>query len=74
MSNNNRKVVSALRNSAGKFCGLYTKQGESINAKFCGETPSYVKVIDNRTGNLRTISKKSLVGLRTGGAVIGAVS
>jgi hypothetical protein len=63
---NQNKIVKAMRNSRGRFFGLTTKTGDSINAQFVSESPSYVTVYDrNRYAN-RKLAKTSLAGLSMG--------
>ena len=42
----NNRVMKAIRNSKGRFFGLYTAQGESVNAQLMSETDNYVRVYD----------------------------
>ena len=52
--------LNAIRNSKGRFFGLYTKQGEAINAQFRGETDAYVEVYDRNNHRTRRIAKSSI--------------
>lgn len=52
--------LNAIRNSKGRFFGLYTKQGEAINAQFRGETDAYVDVYDRNSHRTRRIAKSSI--------------
>jgi hypothetical protein len=64
------KIISAMRSSRGRFFGLTTTQGQSVNGRFVSETPNYVRVYDrNRDENL-TLAKTSLAGYRQGKKVI----
>ena len=66
MNTSINKIVSAMRSSRGRFFGLKTTQGYSVNGRFVSETPYYVRVFDrNRCRNL-TIAKSSLSGYRQG--------
>jgi hypothetical protein len=67
-------IMKAIRNSKGRFFGLYTKTGEAINAQFSKETPSYVTVYDRNHNKYRKLAKTSLTGLRLEGKRIGSVS
>ena len=53
-------ALNAIRNSKGRFFGLHTKQGETINAQFRGETDAYVKVYDRNNYRTRLIAKSSI--------------
>lgn len=53
-------ALNTIRNSKGRFFGLYTKQGEAINAQFRGETDSYLDVYDRNNYRNRRIAKTSL--------------
>lgn len=59
----NRKQKTALnviRGTRGRFFGLRTSQGETLNAQFRGETDSYIQVFDRNNGLLRRFAKTSL--------------
>lgn len=64
------KIVKAMRTSRGRFFGLTTTQGSSVNARYVGESPSYVNVYDRNSNENRKIAKSSLAGLRLGSTVI----
>ena len=49
----NTRVMRAIRNTKGRFFGLYTSQGESLNAQLMGETDNYVKVYDRSICGVR---------------------
>jgi hypothetical protein len=63
---NQNKIVKAMRNSRGRFFGLTTKTGDSINAQFVSESPSYVTVYDRNRYTNRKLAKTSLAGLSMG--------
>jgi len=56
--------MRAIRNSKGRFFGLYTSQGESLNAQLMTETENYVKVYDRNSGEARKFAKSSVCGVR----------
>jgi len=63
MSKLNRKqsaVLNKIRKTRGRFFGLYTTQGETINAQFRGETENYITVFDRNKANNRRFAKTSL--------------
>ena len=60
----NTRVMRAIRNSRGRFFGLYTSQGESVNAQLMGETDNYVKVYDRNAGVDRKLAKTRICGVR----------
>ena len=60
----NTRVMRAIRNTKGRFFGLYTSQGETLNAQLMGETDSYVKVYDRNAGVDRKFAKSSICGVR----------
>ena len=60
----NTRVMRAIRNTKGRFFGLYTSQGETLNAQLSGETDNYVKVYDRNAGEDRTFAKTSICGVR----------
>jgi hypothetical protein len=68
---NQDKIVNAIRNSKGRFFGLRTKGGDSINAQFVSETPSYVVVYDRNRDFQRKLAKSSLAGVSMGKVRVG---
>lgn len=58
------ETVSALRGSRGRYFGLDTIQGETINARFVGETNCYMTVYDRNADQFRSFSKKSISKVR----------
>jgi len=62
----NRKQMSALktiRATKGRFFGLYTTQGETLNAQFLGETNNYITVFDRNNRLNRRLAKTSLASV-----------
>lgn len=74
MTNTNQKVLRAIRNSSGRFFGLYTKSGETLNAQYVSESDAYVTVYDRNAYEERKLAKTSLVGARIGGSAIGSTT
>lgn len=64
MNKMNTRVMRAIRNSKGRFFGLYTSQGESLNAQLMGETDKYVQVYDRNSRESRRFAKTSVCGVR----------
>ena len=60
----NNRVMKAIRNTKGRFFGLYTTQGEALNAQFGGETDNYIHVYDRNSGLERKLAKTSVCGVR----------
>jgi len=58
------RVMKAIRDSKGRFFGLYTKQGESINAQLESETDQTIVVYDRNFNRTRRFSKASISGVR----------
>ena len=59
----NRKQTSALkaiRATKGRFFGLQTTQGETLNAQFLGETNNYITIFDRNARFNRRLAKTSL--------------
>ena len=69
----NMRVMKAIRNTKGRFFGLYTSQGEAINAQLMGETENYVKVYDRNMGSNRKFAKASICGVRSADQNFGKV-
>lgn len=74
MTNTNQRVLRAIRNSGGRFFGLYTKNGETLNAQYVNESDAYVTVYDRNAYVERKFAKTSLTGARIGGSVIGSTT
>ena len=70
-ANQQTNVINEIRNSRGRFFGLYTKNYPAINAQFQGETPSYVMVFDRNSRKNRKLAKSSIVGVSISGRVVG---
>jgi hypothetical protein len=60
LNKNQISALNAIRNSKGRFFGLYTTQGGVINAQFIGETDSYIRVYDRNERVDRTVAKSSV--------------
>jgi hypothetical protein len=63
-------IVKAMTSSRGRFFGLTTKQGETLNAQFVTETPKYVVVRDRNAQETRKLAKTSLKSLSMGSVKI----
>ena len=64
--NKQMSIVEAMKSSRGRFFGLSTIQGESINAQFVVSTPKTVVVYDRNSDVYRRLNKTSLSNLRMG--------
>jgi hypothetical protein len=60
------RIVKAINASRGRFFGLTTRQGETLNAQFVRETPQYVVVRDRNSRQVRKFAKSSLQKLSMG--------
>ena len=60
----NTRVMKAIRNAIGRFFGLYTTRGETLNVQLMGETDNYVKVYERNAGVGRKLAKTSICGVR----------
>mgnify|MGYP003136691042 CR=1 FL=1 len=60
----NMRVMKAIRDSKGRFFGLYTKQGESLNAQLESETDQTIVIYDRNFNRTRRFSKASISGVR----------
>ena len=64
--NKTNSIVKAISASKGRFFGLTTRQGETLNAQFVRETPKYVVVRDRNAKRTRKFAKTSLQKLSMG--------
>jgi hypothetical protein len=55
-----KSAVDAMKQTKGRFFGLYLKSGESINAQFRRETPEKVVIYDRNNSRDRIINKSSI--------------
>jgi hypothetical protein len=69
----NKKILNAIRNTNGRFFGLYTKQGESLNAQLQSETDQTIVIYDRNFNRTRRFSKASIAGVRSGSKTFGKV-
>tara|TARA_R110001632_G_scaffold91581_3_gene196191 strand:+ start:512 stop:727 length:216 start_codon:yes stop_codon:yes gene_type:complete len=67
------KMLNVIRNSKGRFFGLYTKQGESLNAQLQSETDQTIVIHDRNFNRTRRFSKTSIAGVRSGSKTFGKV-
>ena len=65
-----KRIVKAMSVSRGRFFGLTTKQGETLNAQFVNETPQYVVVRDRNAQETRKFAKTSLKSISMGSVKI----
>lgn len=68
--NKTNRIVKAISESKGRFFGLTTRQGETLNAQFVRETPNYVVVRDRNASQVRKFAKTSLKTLSMGATSI----
>jgi hypothetical protein len=68
---NQNKIVSAMKNSKGRFFGLTVKNGDRINAQFSYETPQTVVIYDRNRYTHRRLNKSSLARLSMGQVQVG---
>ena len=73
MNKVNLRVMKAIRNSKGRFFGLYTSKGESFNAQLMSVTPNYVNVYDRNSNSSRKLAKTSICGVRIAAKNFGKV-
>jgi len=59
-----RSAVTAIRNSKGRFFGLYTKQGSVHNAQLVNETDNYITVYDRNLGERVKLAKTSIEAVK----------
>lgn len=59
-------TLNAIRESKGRFFGLYTTQGQVMNAQFLGETDLYISVYDRNNKVNRKLAKTSIQSANVG--------
>ena len=68
----NSKMLNAIRETKGRFFGIYTKQGEVINAQYTNESSNYIQIYDRNQKARRRLAKASLLGVRISEQTIGS--
>tara|TARA_Y100000114_G_scaffold151541_1_gene168420 strand:- start:13922 stop:14146 length:225 start_codon:yes stop_codon:yes gene_type:complete len=66
----NKRLDKTLSNMKGRFFGLVTKQGETINAQLASCSNEYITVLDRNAGVHRKFSKASIGSLSVGGKTL----
>lgn len=66
----NTTLQNTLSGLGGRFFGLYTKQGDAINAQVVNVTPQFVTVYDRNNKRNRKVAKGSIKAIVTQGQVI----
>lgn len=59
-------TLKAIRESKGRFFGLYTVQGQVMNAQFLSESDSYINVYDRNNKVNRKLAKTSIKSANVG--------
>jgi hypothetical protein len=59
-------TLNSIRQSKGRFFGLYTNNGEVMNAQFLGETNSFIRVYDRNKRVERKLAKTSIKSANVG--------
>jgi hypothetical protein len=59
-------TLNSIRQSKGRFFGLYTTSGEVMNAQFLGETNSFIRVYDRNNRVERKLAKTSIKSANIG--------
>ena len=60
MTKQQRSALNSIRNSKGRFFGLYTKQGGVYNAQLVSETDKYITINDRNLNNTIKLAKTSI--------------
>lgn len=60
------EALNAIRQSKGRFFGLYLTQGDVLNAQFVNETDAYINVYDRNNRLHRKLAKSSVAGVKLG--------
>jgi hypothetical protein len=61
-----RSSLKSIRNSKGRFFGLYTRQGKTYNAQFVNETDSYITIRDRNANRKVKLAKTSIESVTIG--------
>lgn len=66
LTRNQVEALNAIRNSKGRFFGLYTTQGGVINAQFVSESDEYINIFDRNHRQHRRLAKTSVSEVKLG--------
>ena len=66
LTNKQKTALRTIRNSGGRFFGLYTTQGDVMNAQFVDETSNYIRVYDRNNFETRQLAKSSVAKVNLG--------
>lgn len=61
-----RLSLKSIRNSKGRFFGLYTNQGKTYNAQFVNETDKYITIYDRNKSRDVKLAKSSIKSVNLG--------
>lgn len=61
-----RSALNSIRNSKGRFFGLYTNQGQVYNARLVKETDMYITIHDRNNGLDVKLAKTSIKSVNIG--------
>ena len=61
-----RSALKSIRNSKGRFFGLYTNQGNVYNAQFINETDQYITIYDRNNSRDIKLAKSSIKSVNLG--------
>ena len=59
-----RSALKSIRDSKGRFFGLYTRQGNVYNAQFINETDNYITIHDRNYGENVKLAKTSIKSVK----------
>jgi hypothetical protein len=60
-----KTALKLIRATRGRFFGLKTTQGETLNAQFLGETNDYITIFDRNARFNRRLAKTSLASVNS---------
>lgn len=66
MTKQQRSALKSIRNSKGRFFGLYTKQGGVFNAQLVSETDKYITIRDRNYNDTVKLAKTSIKSVNLG--------
>ena len=59
--------IDVIEKSRGRFCGITTKSGEKLNARYVGSSNSFIRVFDRNAQENRKFAKASIKEVSYGG-------
>jgi len=68
----NKDILSTIRETQGRYFGLYTKDGRAFNARLIRETPKGIRIFDRNNKDVRLVTKANIRAVHSRGLTVTA--